>query len=148
MIYPTIKDYHDNRRRHFISPITDHPDFLGKSALDLRWGSKKDKKNLLNQDDLFKMEVALPGFEKEDIEVFVQDNILLIRAERKNEVITSSKYLINEVDTDIVIKRFQLGNNIGHEKVTAFYEKGILNLTFTDVPENREYPYKNVEILD
>ena len=83
MIHPTIKNFREDRRSHYISPITDRPQFLGQSSLDVRWHRYEPKVNLTKNDHLFEMEVQLPGFQKEDIEVIISDKIMTIRAERK-----------------------------------------------------------------
>ena len=146
MTHPTIKSYREDRRNHYISPLSDRPQFLGQSSLDLRWNKYDTQVNLSKDDELLKLEVLLPGFNKEEIEIIVTDQLLTVRAERQRDISKNTQWLIKEFDTDIVIKRFELKNNIGHEKITADYKNGILTLTFVDVPPNRELPYKNITV--
>ena len=146
MRHPTIKDYREDRRRHWISPVKDRPQFLGQSSLDLRWHRFEPKVNVTKTDELYTMEVILPGFEKEQIEVMIDDDVLTIRAERNVEEGKLNEYIIREFDTDVVERKFILGHNIGHEKVTAKYHRGILTLTFKDVPAEEERMHKKVSV--
>lgn len=147
MIRPNIKDYREGRRAPRMAPLSDRRNFMGRSALDIRWADSTPHVNIKKNGTIYEMEVVLPGFNKEEIEVEVRDYELIIRAsKRKEDEQTKATYVLREYDFDLVERRFQLAEGIGHEKITAKYENGILYLSFIDVPESEEEAYKHVEI--
>lgn len=147
MIRPNIKDYREDRRSPRMAPLSDRRNFMGRSSLDIRWTDSTPQVNIKKNGTLYEMEVVLPGFRKEEIEVEVRDYELIIRASKRNEdEQPKAAYVLREYDFDLVERRFQLAKGIGHEKITAKYENGILFLSFIDVPESEEEAYKHVEI--
>lgn len=130
-------------------PLVDPHHFLGRSPFDISWhlDKKKPAVNVKKNGELFEMQVAVPGFAKEDIEITVKDDILTIRGEKKTmEKETESDFVIKGFSTDSFERKFKLGKGIGHEKIKAKYENGVLTLTFIDVPTEKEKWYKKVEV--
>ncbi|MBA1419588.1 MAG: Hsp20/alpha crystallin family protein [Epsilonproteobacteria bacterium] len=80
--------------------------------------------------DGFKIEIDLPGVQKEDIELQVEDNILTIKAIRKmkNEVKKEDYYLC-ESNFGMISRSFVLPEGIDTSKVDAKYEDGRLYIT-------------------
>ena len=131
------------------APLVDPHHFLGRSPFDIPWhlDKKKPAVNVKKNGELFEMQVALPGFAKEDIEITVKDDILTICGEKKTvEKEAESDFVIKEFSTDSFERKFKLGKGIGHEKIKAKYENGVLTLTFIDVPTEEEKWYKKVEV--
>lgn len=145
MIYPSIKNYRESRRSHFIAPLTDHPEFMGRNSLDIRWDKQKPVANIINKKNLYEVEIAMPGFNKEDIEILIDDDLLTVSAESKKEI-EPQDYVLKEFDFELTERTFLLGESIGREKVTATYNSGILKITFEDVPAKDEVPKKRVTI--
>jgi len=143
---PDFKTTHQNWREHWItSPVT-RPHFLGRNDHDLRWRKKHPPINLKKDESLFELEIAVPGFTKEHIEVSVKDNLLIIKGDKALNDAHDSDFVIKEFDTNTFERVFQLANDIGHEKITATCKDGILTLTFIDVPKDEEEAYKKVEV--
>jgi len=146
MARPDFKTTHQNWREHWItSPVT-RPHFLGRNDYDLRWRKKHPTINLKKDESLFELEIAVPGFTKEHIEVSVKDNLLIIKGNKALDDAHDSDFVIKEFDTNTFERVFQLANDIGHEKITATCKDGILTLTFIDVPKDEEEAYKKVEV--
>ena len=145
MIYPNIRDRRDDRREHYIAPVYDRRHFLGMRNLDHRWHSYHPKVNIHKDDHLYVMEVNLPGFEKEEIDISITGNLMKLKAEKKT-VKEASQYILKEVDRDLVERTFVLDKNIAKEKVSASYRHGILTISFTDVPAEEESLKKTVTI--
>lgn len=75
------------------------------------------------------------------------DNTLYVVAKKLHKAVRpSSRYIINEFESDIVERTFRLAEGIGHEHIDAKLENGILYLTFTDVPKDEEKVYQLIEI--
>ncbi len=147
MRHPNIKSYHEGRRRNHIIPLVHRRDFLNTKPLDILWDSKVPPANLKKSANIFELDLALPGFEKKEIEVRVVDDILTVRAEKSNTQAIESDYVLKEFEMDIVERKFKLDKDIGHEKITAIYKNGILKLTFVDVPIEEEVMVQQIEVL-
>lgn len=80
--------------------------------------------------DVFKIEIDLPGVKKEDIDLQVADNILTIKAIRKmkNEVKEEDYYLC-ESNFGMIGRSFVLPEGIDTSKVDAKYDDGRLTVT-------------------
>lgn len=97
--------------------------------------------------NIFEMEVSVPGFSKEDLEVSVSDDILTVKGERKGKIATEkNRYLLEEFAVSSFERRFRLSEGIGKEKVEAHYENGVLMITFIDVPVEEEKRYQKVAV--
>jgi len=81
------------------------------------------------EDSTFHVEVDLPGVKKEDIDIKVEDDVLVISAVRhfQNEV-TRDDYYICESSYGKLERRFVLPENIDSESITASYENGRLEI--------------------
>lgn len=143
-----INDRHfDWKRGGFIPPI-DPYHFRGKSPDKMKVSAKKEMPvNLKKEEEIFTLEVFVPGFTKAEIDVSVMDNTLYVRAKKLNKPVRpSSKYIINEYESDVVEHTFRLAAGVGHEHIDAKLENGILYLTFTDVPKEEEKVYQLIEV--
>jgi len=81
----------------------------------------KEKLNLL---------VELPGMEKDEIKVLVEDGILTISGERKMENEEKDKnYIRTERFYGSFSRSFTLPDNLDSEKISADYKNGILNIS-------------------
>jgi HSP20 family protein len=86
--------------------------------------------NLAKKEDAaFHVEVDLPGVKKEDIELKIEDDLLVISAVRKykNEL-NNESYYICESSFGKIERRFALPDNIDTEKVNASFEDGRLEI--------------------
>ena len=86
--------------------------------------------NLAKKEDAaFHIEVDLPGVKKEEIELKVENDILVVSAVRhyKNEL-NSDSYYISESSFGKIERRFVLPENIDTEKVSASFNDGRLEI--------------------
>ena len=81
------------------------------------------------EDSTFHVEVDLPGVKKEDIDVKVEDDVLVVSAVRhyKNEV-TRDDYYVCESSYGKLERRFALPENIDSESIAATYNDGRLEI--------------------
>ena len=77
----------------------------------------------------FHIEVDLPGVTKEEIDLKIEDDILVVSAVRnyKNEL-SSDSYYICESSFGKIERRFELPENIDTEKVSANFKDGRLEI--------------------
>jgi len=94
--------------------------------------------------DTYDIEIDLPGVEKEDIELKIEDDYLTVNAIRKfkNEIKQDDYYLC-ESNFGLISRSFVLGNNIDRDKIEAKYEDGRLYISFEKAEEKKA---KNISI--
>lgn len=99
-----------------------------------RWFSQNNiAVNIKNVDDAFVIELAAPGYKKEDFKVSFEDNRLLISAELKTEQATKEEGTDQFTHKEFNYSSFQRSFNIPEEGVDidgikATYEAGILTV--------------------
>lgn len=90
--------------------------------------SKAFRADIKETENEYVVEAELPGFAKEDIEVEVNDNNLVIRATRREEIDEEGRgYIRKERYSGNLERRFYI-ENIKPQEVTAKYENGILRV--------------------
>lgn len=86
--------------------------------------------NVVETEDSFKLEIAAPGFEKENFSVNIENDFLTISASRetKNEE-KNERYTRREFSVASFKRSFKLPKTVNQEAIAAVYENGILNVT-------------------
>ncbi|WP_407429451.1 Hsp20/alpha crystallin family protein [Arcticibacter sp.] len=98
--------------------------------------------NIKENKKSFEIEVAAPGFEKEDFKLYVANNIITITAEhKKEEQDEKDGYIRKEFSSEAFTRSFSLPDNVSEEKIKAKYDKGMLRLklekSYTTEPERK-----------
>ena len=109
----------------------------------------KHAKNLMKTDvretkDSYEVDVDLPGFKKDEIQLELNDGYLTISAEKgldKEEKDKKDKYIRRERYAGSMSRTFYVGESVTENDIHAKYENGILTL---DVPkeEAKKVPEK------
>ena len=87
-------------------------------------------------DEGFVISAELPGLDKEDINVSVEDGVLTISGERKFERDEEKEnYHLVESSYGKFTRSFRLGDKVDHESIVAKMDKGILQVTLNKAPE-------------
>lgn len=96
----------------------------------------------------YEIDVDLPGFDKEDVQVQLKNGYLIISASReeKSEEDGKGEYIRKERYTGSCCRSFYVGNDIRQEDVSAKFEKGILNLTLPKKDEKALLESSNIKI--
>jgi HSP20 family protein len=86
--------------------------------------------NIVENEGMFKLEVAAPGLAKEDFKINVEDKVLTISAEKKVETETNEgeKILRREFVYSNFKRTFTLPENVNVKDIKAVYENGVLNV--------------------
>jgi len=81
------------------------------------------------EDSTFHIEVDLPGVKKEDIDIKVEDDVLVVTAIRHyKEELTRDNYYICESSFGKMERRFILPENIDTSKIDASFNDGRLEI--------------------
>lgn len=98
---------------------------------------KEDDKNITVNADL-------PGLKKEEIHVSIENDVLIIRGERKSESEKNEKYYSRvERFVGVTERRLNLGTSVDQSKVTANYNNGVLELV---LPKTESSKPRKIEI--
>ena len=86
--------------------------------------------NIKDNTHTFDLELAVPGYKREDLKVTVENDLLTVSSERKNESEEEKGgYTRREFKYSSFTRSFQLPQNADGEKVTAAYDSGVLKLS-------------------
>lgn len=96
-------------------------------------------------EDKYVIKADLPGVEKEDIEVKLENNVLSIRGEKKTEKETGkgTKRHRTERFHGTFARSFTLPETVKADEVDASYKDGVLLLT---IPKEEESKPKSIDI--
>jgi len=86
--------------------------------------------NVIEHENTFQIEVAAPGFERNELKVTVDKNLLTISSvpEEKTEK-KSISYLKKEYSSSKFSRSFELPANTESDKIEATHKNGILTIT-------------------
>jgi len=86
--------------------------------------------DIVENKDSISLHMELPGMKKDAIKVMVEDGVLNISGERKQESEEKDRnYIRSERVYGSFSRSFTLPDNIESEKVTADYKDGVLKIT-------------------
>lgn len=107
----------------------------------------KPSVNIVENEDNFMVEVAAPGLDKKDFNVTVDDDILTISAERKDESEDKSgTFTRREFNYTSFSRSFHLPETCNSEKINANYKDGMLILEIPKREEAKKKPAKTIKI--
>jgi HSP20 family protein len=130
-----LREEMDHLFESFITPNLRRPEAgaLWSPAVDLKENSEN-----------FVVTAELPGMNKDDIQVEVENNLLTIRGERKFEKKEEHEnYHFVERSYGSFYRSFMLPAKVNAEAIVAEYKDGILHVT---LPKREEVKPKKVEI--
>ena len=108
--------------RFFNDSLFDNTIFDGEMAF-------APKVDILESDKTYELQFALPGFNKEDFSIDVDDNVLTVSGERKFEEEKSDKtYRSVQTSYGSFKRSFSLPDNVSAKKIEAKYTNGILEI--------------------
>lgn len=89
--------------------------------------SKYPPCNVIETETGFHIELAVPGWSKEDLEVSLKDNVLKLKGNKRENIDeTTEKYHYKELSTKAFERAFTIGKDLEIESV--YLENGLLNV--------------------
>ena len=115
----------------------------------------KNSKNLMKTDireteKTYELDIDLPGFKKDEIQVELENGYLTIRAEKgldKDEKDKKGRYIRQERYAGAMSRSFYVGTAVTVEDMGAKFENGILQITVPKEPK-KELPRKNTLAIE
>jgi HSP20 family protein len=102
---------------------------LGTDPFSVDFSSKVPSANINETEKEYRIELAVPGMEKDDFKVAIDNGVLYVSSEKAEDREESEKnYTRREYSYSGFRRTFSLPENCLEDKVKAKYENGILNL--------------------
>lgn len=126
--------------------------FFDDDFFDNKWLEKKLKHtlpavNIKENKNEFNIEFAAPGFAKKDFNIDLDDNVLIISAEKekeKNE--ENDNFTRKEFSYNSFSRSFTLPKTINGDKIDAKYTDGILKLSIPKMEVTKLLPKKEIKV--
>ena len=139
MMIPRIKNDFDLLGELFADPFfTEHE-------------SKIMKTDFKEKTDKYLIGIELPGYQKENIKIDVEDGYLTVHAEinSDNEEKEEGKFVRRERYVGSCSRSFYVGNEVKSEDIKASFKNGILKIEVPKKEYKKELPEKKyIEIED
>ncbi|MDD3322206.1 MAG: Hsp20/alpha crystallin family protein [Paludibacter sp.] len=104
--------------------------------------------NIKENADAYEVEVAAPGFDKDDFKLELDHNLLTVSSEKKEENKTKEegRFTKREFSYQSFSRSFTLPDTADGDKIAANYEKGILLVSIPKKEEAKPKPLRKIEI--
>jgi HSP20 family protein len=104
--------------------------------------------NIKESTDEFEVELAAPGFVKDDFNIELNNDLLTISSEKKteNETKEGQQFARREFSYQSFSRSFTLPNTADSDKIKAKYENGILKVSIPKKAEAKPRPTKQIAI--
>ncbi|WP_124980525.1 Hsp20/alpha crystallin family protein [Nonlabens xiamenensis] len=103
--------------------------------------------NISEKDESFVLEMSIPGFKKEDVQIEVDQDLLTISSEVEttNED-TTEQFTRKEFHKQSFKRSFNLPESINQDKIDASYENGILSISLPKKEEALPQPKRMISL--
>ena len=105
--------------------------------------------NVKESEDHFDIELAIPGFSKDEIEISLEKDLLRVWAHKTKEFVDENAegYTRKEFSYDEFERKIQLPSTVNPDKaIKAHYEHGILKLNLMKLDVSKEPIKKRIKI--
>ena len=104
--------------------------------------------NIEERDKEYRIDVAAPGLSKKDIKIDLDNDILTISADRKQEKNEKSqRYMRREFGYNTFKRSFELPDTIDQDHIKASHDSGVLTIQLPKKEEVVQKASKQIEIL-
>jgi HSP20 family protein len=103
--------------------------------------------NIRENDKNYVLDLAIPGIDKKDLKIDINEDVLTISSETKNESEESSDgYKRKEFSYSTFCRSFYVPENVTREKIEANYKDGILSVALPKMEEKKSKINRKIEI--
>jgi HSP20 family protein len=101
---------------------------------------KEDEKNFI-------LDLAVPGIDKKELKIDINEDLLTISSETKNETEENKDgYKRKEFSYSSFCRSFQIPENVNRDKIEANYKDGVLSVNLPKVEEEKHKISRQVKI--
>ena len=101
--------------------------------------------NSLENNDSFEIDLAVPGMNKEDFTIELNDKVLVISSETSNTM-ENDKMRLNEFNFSSFQRSFRVPDSVDQDKIKANYKNGILKIKLPKRKESISKPNRVINI--
>jgi HSP20 family protein len=117
-------------------------DFISKAVF-----SEVPAANIKEEADKFELDLAVPGLSKEAFKINVENNVLEISCEQKDEKVVEKKnFTRKEFNYNSFSRSFILPESVNAEAIKADYKEGLLKLVLPKKEETRTNGKKEIKL--
>ncbi len=121
-------------------------EFFPSTRNNARFGSVPAA-NIKESEKDFLVEIAAPGMKKEDFKLELNEELLSIRAERKEQHEESKdRYTKREFNYASFVRSFRLPEGVDVEKIAATYNDGILSIEIPKMEVAQKQKVREISI--
>ncbi|MCC6383897.1 MAG: Hsp20/alpha crystallin family protein [Bacteroidia bacterium] len=103
--------------------------------------------NISETDENFRIEVAAPGMNKEDFKISVENDLLTISAEKKEEKSDKNERFTRQEFSYVSFSRsFNMPEMVDTEKINASYNNGVMVIILPKQEEAKPKPVREIKI--
>ena len=103
--------------------------------------------NIREDEKNYVLDLAIPGIDKKDLKIDMNEDVLTISSEMKNESEESRDgYKRKEFSYSTFCRSFYIPENVNREKIEANYKDGILSVTLHKQEEGKNKITRKIEI--
>ncbi|MBT8317573.1 MAG: Hsp20/alpha crystallin family protein [Lutibacter sp.] len=111
-------------------------------------GISLPKVNIKEMPDAFMVDMAVPGLKKSDFQIDLDNQVLYIAAEIKEESEQKEEiYTSREFGYSSFKRTFNLPETVDEDKINASYNNGILRIHLPKKEEAKQKPARTIKIL-
>lgn len=127
-------------------------DIFDEIFADPFFGEKENKimkTDLKEKDGKYMLEIDVPGYDKEDIKIELNEGYLTVSAEKneeKEDKDKHAKYLKRERFTGMCSRNYYVGEGLKEEDIKASFKNGILSIEFPKEVEKKVEEKKYIPI--
>ena len=134
----------------FADPFSIMPAFPSHDALYGKHGKNLMKTDVRETEDTYELDIDLPGFKKDEVNLELKDGYLTIQAAKgldKEEPEKKGKYIRQERYAGACSRSFYVGEHVEPEDIRAKFENGILQISLPKAAK-KQLPKSNVIAIE
>jgi HSP20 family protein len=103
--------------------------------------------NIKEDEKSYKLDLAIPGLDKKDLKIDINEDVLTISSETKNEEEDNRDgYKRKEFSYSSFCRSFYIPEHVDRDKITAAYKDGILNIELLKQEEEKAKLARQIKI--
>lgn len=102
--------------------------------------------NIVEEPERYRIEVAAPGYSKDDFKVNIENDVLKISVEKEQNKVEGENFTRCEFYNGSFERNFVVGKTIDTNKIEARYENGILTIALYKKEEAKPQQPRSISI--
>ena len=102
--------------------------------------------NIIEEPERYRIEVAAPGYSKDDFKVNIENDVLKISVDKEKNKVEDENFTRCEFYNGSFERSFVVGKTIDINKIDARYENGILTITLSKKEEAKPQQPRSISI--